>query len=167
VAGSALKNLVRAEPDIERVFTMLNARLCERNSEGYFVTAFAGIFDSSTSRLRYINAGHPLPCIRLEDGVFRPLPCEVNLVLGGFEDARYSALETSVPTGSVLYVYTDGVVEAMNEKAGMYSVERLVRALGSTCDDPRKLVEHVFEDVTHFVGDVAPSDDVTMLCVRF
>jgi sigma-B regulation protein RsbU (phosphoserine phosphatase) len=167
-AEAALSCLVRAEPDLERVFRMLNARLCDRNSEGYFVTAFAGIFDSSDGRLRYLNAGHPVPFVKTGGSGFRALPYDVNLVLGAFEVEEYRAYDFFMQKGNVLCVYTDGVTEAMNADSEQYSAERLVKALDSAgSDDPKALADHIFADVAKFTDGAEQSDDITALCVRF
>jgi sigma-B regulation protein RsbU (phosphoserine phosphatase) len=168
---AALKILVRTESDIERIFAILNAQLCERNSENYFVTAFAGIFSASSHRLRYIDAGHNPPYFKSNfkprsDG-FQPLPCQVNSILGGLENEEYKALEIVVEEGDVLYIYTDGVTEALNGDSEMYSAERLVQALNSAGDDPQTLMGRVFADMQKFTGDAEQSDDVTMLCIKF
>jgi len=165
---STLSYIVSTESDLERAFGMLNARLCERNSEGYFVTAFAGIFDSSDGRLRYVNAGHPPPLVRTQNGGFHILPCEVNLVLGAFEGVEFKSSETFMQHGDVLCIYSDGVTETMNANFEQYSTGRLIAALDDvSADDPKELVGNIFTNVAEFAGDAEQSDDITVLCVRF
>jgi serine phosphatase RsbU (regulator of sigma subunit) len=170
--GMALDSLAHVEPDIGKIFTTLNAHLCGRNRENYFVTAFAGIFDASSRTLRYVNAGHPPPYLRSKGSGFRALPGEPGIVLGAFSGVEYEARDAVVPAGDVLCVYTDGVTEALNEKTEMYSAKRLVQILdeaGSGIEPaaPADIVERVFIDLKNFTRGLEPSDDVTVLCVRF
>jgi sigma-B regulation protein RsbU (phosphoserine phosphatase) len=167
VANFALQSLVRSEPDVARAFSALNNHLCERNSESYFVTAFAGVFDASEGRLQYVDAGHNPPYIKSAMGRFHQLPCDVNLVLGGMPDIEYRSSEAILKKGDVLCVYTDGVTEAMNERGEMYSEERLAETLEGSDDDPQVLVVRALADVRSFAGGAEQSDDMTMLCVKF
>ena len=165
---STLSCLVRTEPDLERVFEKMNSRLCDRNSEGYFVTAFAGIFDPSDGCLRYVNAGHPPPFMRFENGDIRALSCEANIILGAFDGEKYKSSEFFMQRGDVLCIYTDGVTEAMNENGEQYTDERLIAAIGDAgISDPKALTDHIFADVEKFADSEEQSDDITVLCVRF
>jgi sigma-B regulation protein RsbU (phosphoserine phosphatase) len=171
-AGTALYSIARVEPDIGRIFTALNAHLCGRNRENYFVTAFAGIFDPASRKLRYVNAGHPPPYVRSVGGCFRALPGEPGLVLCAFGGVEYEAYEMLMAHDDVLCVCTDGVLEALNEKSEMYTAKRLIRTLDEAAGVPgpiipADIVERVFADVQCFTRGMEPSDDVTMLCVRF
>jgi sigma-B regulation protein RsbU (phosphoserine phosphatase) len=166
-AHSTLSSLVYSEPDIERVFTALNNRLCEKNEEGYFVTAFAGVFCADSKRLIYVNAGHNPPFIKSGES-FSQLPCKVNLILGAIKDVEYRAEEILTQSGDILCVYTDGVTEASNPNLEMYSAKRLERTLDDNKNaSPKNIAEHVFTDVTNFTGDAEPSDDLTLLCIKF
>jgi serine phosphatase RsbU (regulator of sigma subunit) len=171
-AGTALYSIARVEPDIGRIFTALNAHLCGRNRENYFVTAFAGIFDPASRKLRYVNAGHPPPYVRSGGAGFRALSGEPELVLCAFGGVEYETRETLMASGDALCVYTDGIPEAMNEKSEMYAAKRLIRALDMAASAPgpiipANIVKRVFADVQDFTRDTEPSDDATMLCVRF
>jgi sigma-B regulation protein RsbU (phosphoserine phosphatase) len=171
-AGAALDSLVQVEHDIGKIFTTLNSLLCRRNRENYFVTAFAGIFDRASRTLQYVNAGHPPPYIRSGNSGFRALPGEPGIVLGAFEGVAYEAQEIVIKDGDALCVYTDGVPEALNEKSEMYSAKRLVQTLDEAGSAPgpiipADIVERVFTDVKDFTLGLDPSDDVTMLCVKF
>jgi sigma-B regulation protein RsbU (phosphoserine phosphatase) len=175
VADLLLLSLIQIGPDIGNAFTMLNHRLCEKNREGYFVTAFAGILETATGRLQYVDAGHNPPYVKSAalspDGGFRELPCDVNFVLGGLDGIVYTSRETTLRKGDFLFVYTDGVTEAMNGDLELFSKRRLEAALTSVIDEnpdatPKEMVERVFEEITRFSGNTEHTDDVTMLGIR-
>jgi sigma-B regulation protein RsbU (phosphoserine phosphatase) len=176
VADTLLLSLIQMEPDIASVFTTLNSRLCEKNQEGYFVTAFAGILDTATGRLEYVDAGHNPPYVKSDainpDGGFHELPCEANFVLGGLEGVAYVSRATTLRKGDFLFVYTDGVTEAMNEELELFSKVRLENALTSVIGEnpdaaPKEMVERVFGEITRFSGNMEHTDDITMLGIRF
>jgi serine phosphatase RsbU (regulator of sigma subunit) len=168
VTNAVLESLVLAESDIERVFAMLNERLCKNNSENYFVTAFAGIFDSASRTLKYVNAGHPAPYVKPASGPARALPCGGNVALGAIEGQGYASGEIAMREGDILCVYTDGVTEAMNGDFEMYGWNRLLQTIdGVSVPCPKTLAKRIFSDLSLFTGNSAPSDDVTVLCVEF
>jgi phosphoserine phosphatase RsbU/P len=65
-------------------------------------------------------------------------------------------------------VLSDGVTEAMNPTAELYSATRLLGALAETgTSDPAALVAQVRQDVRAFAAGAEQSDDVTLVCARW
>jgi sigma-B regulation protein RsbU (phosphoserine phosphatase) len=73
----------------------------------------------------------------------------------------------SIGEGESLLLYTDGLTEAFNLEGDMFGEERLLRAVGwqesASADDMIKTIESALDD---FVGDLPPSDDLTIVAVR-
>ena len=70
--------------------------------------------------------------------------------------------------GDAVFVYTDGVPEANNDKGEFYGVERMTDALNRAADrDPRGILQGVREDVDAFTGEASQFDDLTMLCLEY
>jgi serine phosphatase RsbU (regulator of sigma subunit) len=67
----------------------------------------------------------------------------------------------------MLCLITDGVTEAMNAAGELYGSERLAAALAKAGTEPGQLIAALHADVKNFVGDAEPSDDLTLLAVRF
>ena len=166
-----LKNfaMTMKNPDeLGAVMTLANRQICEGNDEMMFVTVFMGILDLKTGRFIYTNGGHNPPVV-YRNGKFEYLKVEENCVLGMMDDIDYVQQEIQLSKGDILYLYTDGVTEAMDEQQKQYGEERLLKCLNSaecSCDLP-KLLEHVKEDLNEHVKTAAQSDDITMLAVRF
>ena len=155
----------------EEVFTLANTRLCESNDTGMFVTAFMGILNVTDGTLTYVNAGHNPPVIyNAETGKFSYMKLSSQVVLGFLPDYQFKQSELTLKKGDLIYVYTDGVTEAMNTKGKMYTAPRLEEFLNTLPENlsPEDLIEKVKEDVNDFCAGVEDaSDDMTMLAIRY
>ena len=166
-AKSLIKGLVESGHDIAEVFTIANARLCQNNEAGMFVTAWLGILNLQTGVLQYVNAGHNPPAIRKAEGQFELLKSRVNLVLAGMDGIRYRSAEMQLDAGDEIYLYTDGVTEAKNEAGKLFGEERLLQSLNEKKEQTvEERCMQVKKDVDRFVGDAPQFDDMTMLCVK-
>ena len=104
----------------------VNNQLCKGNDTGMFVTVFIGILEISTGEFTYANAGHNQPLISMDGVHYEFLESEIHLVMGAMEDIPYSEEKRQLKEGSIIYLYTDGVTEALNEEKEIDSDERLL-----------------------------------------
>ena len=110
-----------------------------------FVTMFIGVLDLPSGSLLYCDAGHDKP-IHLQSTV-SPLDCNPHLPVGLFDDVKYNAQESTLPAGSTLFLYTDGLTEAMNAERKLFRLERVHDVLKNCIE--------------------TQSDDLTMLIIRY
>lgn len=166
-AKTALKNLVlmaKVPDDFAAVMTLANQELCRENEEMMFVTVFLAQLDLVTGELIYVNGGHNPPLVQ-ENGKFRYL-ChkKKHAMLGVNEDEVYESNRLVLQQGEMIFLYTDGVTEAMNEAKEMYSEERLQETLNMQVGkDVREILTAVRKDVGDYAGEAEQSDDITML----
>lgn len=145
----------------------LNQDLCAHNDAQQFLTAFCGILDLGSLRLRYVNAGHNPPLLALGRGRFCYLDEPISPIVGMVEGLNYHAGEVTLERGSVLLLYTDGVTEAENTALDMLGDERLQQRLNDAPERTAgRLVDAVFEMVREFAGEAPQSDDITVLAIR-
>lgn len=137
-----------------------NDTLSENNAELLFATAFLGIYDSAEQTLTYANAGHNLPY--LIGKTPRALDGAKSTPLGLFADTEYTQATVPLRIGETLFLYTDGVNEAIDENRQFYGTERLEALLRTHSADP---VRAVFDDVRAFSGAAEQHDDITMLAL--
>jgi serine phosphatase RsbU (regulator of sigma subunit) len=145
----------------------VNSLLCLDNRAEMFVTVFYGILHTGTGELAYCNGGHNPPYILRRGGSVEALPGTGGMVLGILDDLQYHAKQATVFPGESLFLYTDGVTEAMNAEGELFSDERLrsvLRDVHGTA--PAALIHDVVEMVNRHAGRVAQSDDITALCVQ-
>lgn len=154
---------------IEELLGEANAEIARENSEGLYVTVFAGVLDTRSGRLEYCNAGHPPPFVvgaggkitSLADGGGPPL-----CVLEGF---AYAAAQHSMDRRGVACVVSDGVTEAMNRQGELYGTDRLRQVLErhGNAGDPGAIVEAIRADVARFADKAEVADDLTLLVLRW
>jgi sigma-B regulation protein RsbU (phosphoserine phosphatase) len=145
-----------------RLMQALNGVLCQNNESNMFITFFLGVLNLPTGRLRYCNAGHDCPIV-VGAG---PLEVDPHLPLGVFEDVKYDTQELQLEPGTTLFLYTDGLTEAKNERHEQFRLQRVEAALTEK-DSCQTLIEHMRETVGTFVNGAEQSDDLTMLAIRY
>jgi sigma-B regulation protein RsbU (phosphoserine phosphatase) len=129
-----------------------------------FVTMFVGVLDLPTGRLRYCNAGHDRPVIVGRD----ELPVIANLPIGLFNDFRYEQQETTLGAGDMLFLYTDGLTEAMNPTHQQFTQNRMMTILDASAGlSPEELLAKMSDEVRSFAAGAEQSDDLTMMAIRY
>lgn len=165
-AKTLIKELAESGMEPDTIFTKANNKLCEDNDTGMFVTAWLGIIDFKTGIVQFANAGHNPPLI-CRNGRFEYMKARSGLVLAGMKGIKYRKNEIRLEPGDQIYLYTDGVTEAVNNDEKFYSEQRLLDFVNSLGDiDPEKLCLSIKKDVDIFVGDTPQFDDITMLSLR-
>jgi sigma-B regulation protein RsbU (phosphoserine phosphatase) len=150
------------------VFSRMNRELCRDNEGAMFVTAFAGCLDLRTGAVATVNAGHPRPFRLSEGGAVTELAVAPGLPLGVSEDYDYAAGALALAPGDALYLYTDGVTEALDDRGAEFSSGRLESTLrGLAGSSAAGLVTGSLAAVQAFAGATPPSDDIAILSVRF
>ena len=166
-----------------RIMQAINEAACQGNDSAMFVTLFIGVLDLPTGHLRYCDAGHDCPITlgcnavvadEARRGVsaswLSPLDCIPHLPVGVFDDVRYDVQEMFLPSGSTLFLYTDGLTEAKNKAREMFGLKRAERILVGCIEKqlkPKDILETVSEVVRTFAGEIEQSDDLTMLAIRY
>jgi len=146
------------EDDPAAVLARANRVLMLQNSR--MVTAICGYLDPRSQEIVYATAGHPAPVMARPGAAAEFLP-HAGLPLGLIEDPVYVAFRARVEAGSLLVLYTDGVLEYKRDLAAGQArlLEAAARALGSA-DPALEIQRYVFEGS-------APTDDVAILAISF
>ena len=144
----------------------VNRILSEDNASKRFVTLFYGIFRISTGQVDFCNAGHNPPFVLAEGGNVERVESIGGMVLGVGEDAEYESGAFTLAPGDGLFLYTDGVTEAMNRDEDQYSEDRLGTVLKDAPFHADALIHAVFEDVESFSMGRDRHDDMTTLALR-
>ncbi len=164
VTHALFRNISAHEAHPNRIVSAINNTLTEDNPDSIFVTFFVGVLDLPTGRLRYCNAGHESPVL-LTSTIKRSIPCDSNLPLGVMSNWEFSQQEMRLDTGSTLFLFTDGLTEAMNPEDALFGKQRMMDAL--TVETPRKIIDNMTTSVTEFVEDASQNDDLTMMAVLY
>jgi sigma-B regulation protein RsbU (phosphoserine phosphatase) len=166
IAKTLIKNCSSCR-NPKAVFESVNKRLCEGNETDMFVTAFMGFYNIPTGRFVYVNAGHNPPLVKKRGGGYEFLKNEPCLILAWMKDAKYREEEIVLEPGDSLYLYTDGVTEAMNRNKDLFGEERLLSAVNQYKDSPpRELLYAIKRKVDIFTEGAEQADDITMLALK-
>jgi phosphoserine phosphatase RsbU/P len=155
---------IRAATLVEAV----NRELCQNNDDRMFVTLFLGLLNTATGVLSFVNSGHPAPHLLCADGQTRQIEARPEVPLGIRRAVRFEGGTLQMLPGDGLVVYSDGVVEASNEKDELFSIERLTEQLDAApYAEPVELTMIVKQAVDAFIGDAPKADDLTVLALRW
>jgi sigma-B regulation protein RsbU (phosphoserine phosphatase) len=150
----------------DEICARLSRQLYRRTPPEKYATAFLGILEPATGRLRYTNAGHNPPLVLRAAGTAEELG-STGVPLGLLPQATYRAAETVLGPGDVLVLYTDGLVEAADPEANEYGLERLQKVClngkGETCESLARILGR---DLEEFARGVPFADDRTLVLAR-
>jgi sigma-B regulation protein RsbU (phosphoserine phosphatase) len=133
-----------------------------------FVTVFLGILDLRRGELVYSNAGHNPPYLKRFGGELVRIDQRHGPIIGAAEGLAYKQDRETLLAGDLLFVYTDGVTEAMNARCELYTEERLRNLLSArTFSSVEDAVQVGTDDVWDYQGEAEQADDVTILSVVY
>ncbi|RVU35977.1 CHASE2 domain-containing protein [Hwanghaeella grinnelliae] len=151
------------------IIEMANDEISRENPADLFVTMFAGVIDGETGHVEFCNAGHEDPHIVSADGTVRVLECDGGPPLCVFEGFPYPKETLTLAPGETLVITTDGVTEARNTTGGFYGHDRLEVGLGRMVGeaDLNAGLGTLVRDVRTFEDGADPTDDLTLMAIRF
>jgi serine phosphatase RsbU (regulator of sigma subunit) len=144
-----------------------NAWINAGNREDMFVTAWYGILDPASHRVDFANAGHSLALhVQAVDGAIRMLR-PAGMPLGVTEDLVLERDAITLAPGDMIVLYTDGVIDALNEAEEDFGQDRLEALLFGRRGQPaQKVVDALRRAVLAHVGQAPLFDDVTLVVLR-
>lgn len=164
-----VKTLIREKltdiSDIAETVKSINLDICRSNPEEMFVTAFIAIFDRESGKFCYVNSGHNRPVI-IRNGKAEFLNCPPCMALGVFDDSEYKQYTADFSNGDILYLYTDGVTEAVNENKEFFGEKRLLEVCTGTQYTAKGLCQGISSSLIEFINAGEQFDDITMLAVQ-
>jgi sigma-B regulation protein RsbU (phosphoserine phosphatase) len=144
-----------------------NHILCQESVNDMFVTTFYGILNIHTGSISYCNAGHNPPILIRKESA-SPLPLTNNIILGAFPDTEFHEKEVTLHPGDSLFLYTDGVTDAMNHSKELYGSARLLKDCQSMRGfSPKEIVGKITANIHHFSTGTIQSDDITLLSIVY
>ena len=150
------------------ILTFVNRQLVKGNNEGMFVTVWLAIIDIRTGEGMAANAGHEHPVIRDKSGKFSLVTYKHSVVIGMLEDVTIEEHPFKLEPGDTLFVYTDGVPEANNNKHKQFGTDRMLEVLNRKATaDPKTVIRNMSKGISDFMGSVEQFDDITMLCFKY
>lgn len=133
-----------------------------------FVTLFVGVLDLKTGILDYCNAGHNPPIIIAPTGEVSYMSVKPNIPVGLFDSFNYSGEQIVFQPYSKLFMYTDGLTEAENPAAELFSEHLLLEYVTTLKETkPFELTTSIVDRVVSHAGTAPQSDDLTILIIEY
>lgn len=146
----------------------VNSLLCPDNDSAMFVTVFYGVLDTSTGEVSYSNAGHNLPYLLHESGTVEVVQGTGGMALGVMEGISFATKKVTLGPGDSLFLYTDGITEALDTEGHFFSDDRLRRELGNVHGlPPAETFRRVVAEVRTFSEGAPQADDITALALHY
>jgi sigma-B regulation protein RsbU (phosphoserine phosphatase) len=164
---ASLRTLSNTPSSLVDLVGGMNHYACSNSQNGLrFITGFLAEYEPATRTLTYINAGHNQPLLRRTSGLIERLDMG-GLPFGIKTDAVYEAGAVTLENGDWLVVFTDGVVEAVNDANTEYGEERLISVLHAGAGtSPANMLSRTMADLDLFVGNTPQHDDITCLLIK-
>jgi sigma-B regulation protein RsbU (phosphoserine phosphatase) len=157
----------RREP-MAKMIAHVNDELCEQSDSGMFVSLIYAHLHTRTGELEFCSAGHPSPFLIGTDGKARPLEGIKDVALGAMSALDYHTTRVQLAPGDTLFIYTDGVPEALDRNDHFYTTARLEAVLNDVgALAVEKITRGVVRDVRTFCGEREQSDDISVMAVRW
>ncbi len=146
----------------------VNNLLCSESVSSMFVTVFYGILNTESGIITYANGGHNPPYLVKTDGTIDLIAMTGGIALGVMEEMPFVSKTLTLKPGEAVFLFTDGVTEAMDADENLYSEERLIEKLKlSYSKGIQEITKDVIDDVFLYSKDVPQSDDITVLTFRY
>ena len=175
-AKTLIKDMLLAVHDPALALTRANKELCANNPANMFLTAWVGVLDLETGIVTFANAGHNPP-VRIVgkdggksmDAEFRTdsINDKSGPMLAFMDGIEYKPHQIPLGIGEALFLYTDGVTEATDEKMELFGEERLEETLRVMPNsEPTMICNVVRAAVAAFAAGAPQADDITVLAIR-
>jgi len=167
-ARALLRAFTLNAADPAEVLTATNLLLERDMPAGHFMSLFYGEIDTKTRALRYASAGHnEIILFRKATGRFEEL-LKTGPALGLIDGAAYTIGETeALCDGDLLFLYTDGLPEAMSKDKEMFGMERVKTLLAGLQErPPEEIISQMVRAITEFTKRDVFEDDLTMVVVK-
>ncbi len=148
-----------------QLVSRLNHHLFHNTSDDRYATFFYAVFDSSTRKLEYTNAGHCAP-VFVADGKVTKLDAG-GTVVGLFDEAEYESVTIEAPPDSLLVAFSDGLFEPENVYGEEFGTPRLTDEILRHRDAaPQRMAESLIDSAEQWAGTPEQADDMTVVVAR-
>ncbi len=167
-AKALLKTRALQGGTFSEILRDVNDQLTDINNYNLFVTVWMAAIDVTSGRGIASNAGHTDPIIKRAGGAYEFLRYRHDPIVGVLPGIRYSSHSFMLSPGDCIFVYTDGVPEAVNPQKELFGEERILEILNREEDsDMERLLSCVKRGIDEFAEKPVAYDDITMIGFKF
>lgn len=149
------------------VLQRVNQLLIKMGESSLFVTVLYGILDRRTNLFSYARAGHELPIVVSANGKAEIAPYNQGQLMGVLDKPMLDEQTVSIPSGGVIVLYTDGVIDARHSNGDSFGLERLIKELELPRDgSAQDQCDRLWQVLSNFQSKDAQEDDVTLVIIQ-
>jgi sigma-B regulation protein RsbU (phosphoserine phosphatase) len=149
------------------VLRRANTHITRLEKSTQFVTALYGVLDTRNNEFNYARAGHEPPLLLDADGTVSRLPHGPGMALGLWENIALDEYRFTMPPGSLLMMFTDGMTDCRNPKGEPFGLERVRATMsGLQALTAQSCCDQLFETLMNYQGGSKQDDDVTLVAVH-
>jgi len=168
IAKTLIKQYMLHYGDPAAALEQVNKILNEDNPRSMFVTTFIASVDLLTGWMIYANGGHNPPIISAGGKPYEFMTLKKGLPPGVIDTSRYKTCMMTLRPGDRVYLYTDGINEAMNMRGEQWGNERFLAAANKYRDmEPQDFDEAVRGEIVAFANGAEQSDDITSVAILY
>ena len=171
ITKEGFRSTISEETEPAQIVSIINKALVDRQITDLSVTLFVGILDLATGRLRYTNAGHTAPML-VGSGIGL-LPIDQHAALGISADNSYNTQETRIDPGTLIFLYTQDMLEVKNATNDTYGQRRMMgeslQAMKVLQEklSPESFTNWMKEAIDRFMGEGATNEALTMFTLQY
>jgi sigma-B regulation protein RsbU (phosphoserine phosphatase) len=168
IAKTLIKQQMLQTGDPAGTLASVNKLLCEDNARSMFVTVLICSIDLATGEMIYANGGHNPPLIAQSGAMYQFMELKKGVPPGMLPASKYKQCSMALNPGDKLFLYTDGINEALNAKNEQWGNERFLEAANKNIElRPEAFDAAIRESLSGFVSDAEQSDDITTFVFHY
>ncbi len=149
------------------VMQLVNRHITRLQKSTQFVTVLYGILDLNTREFNYARAGHEPPLILNPDGSVERIPHSSGMALGLWETIALDARTITLPPGSTLLLFTDGLTDCRDPKGEPFGLERIKKTLGKLSNiNAQQVCDELLDTLRNYENGSKQDDDVTLVAIH-
>jgi len=163
--------LIMAEADIGmtagEVLQVVNRHITRLQKSTQFVTVLYGILDLKTRVFSYARAGHEPPLLLQPDGTVERIPHSPGMALGLWDTVTLDERTITLPPGSTLLLYTDGMTDCRDTSGEAFGLERIKITLSGLSNiNAQQVCDYLLETLVKYQDGSKQDDDVTLVAIH-
>ncbi len=163
--------LIMAEADMGmtagEVLQVVNRHITRLQKSTQFVTVLYGILDLKTRLFSYARAGHETPLLLHPDGTVERIPHSPGMALGLWDLVTLDERAITLPPGSTLLLYTDGMTDCRDMQGEAFGLDRIKTTLSSLSNiNAQQVCDHLLGTLVNYQDGSKQDDDVTLVAIR-
>jgi sigma-B regulation protein RsbU (phosphoserine phosphatase) len=162
-----IKTSIMQTQNLALALKNVNKVLSENNEYCMFVTVIALCVDLNSRECIMVNCGHNNPMLSVDGTPYEYLKLNNSMAIGISEESEYEEECLKLSPNDKIYLYTDGAIEAMNNKSELFGKEKLLKCANNNLNAaPKEFDWAIRSEIAAFTSGTPQADDTTTIAIR-